>query len=362
MPLLNYQTPPKVKKEEEKLSYRKMFEGIQSESVRPATSPAGIARQVLIENQGRIGQEPQEPVGTGTVIWEGIKSLPREIVAKGLTGIQGIAGAEVAEPDWSDKFIAETERLREERFRKYDMGREVFPGFNVGDLAQLPSNLAYSISTLIPAVGAGVTAGLFTGGIGGWAAGAGVGGSAAYRMASGEIMRSYLKEMDLKKMQETGRGLTKAEETKLKADFDDKAQAYGAWEAIPEAIGGVGAGKIIANTVLGSAIKKAVGKELATKLLARAFGVYGSELTQEMVTEFGQRGVLAGTPVAEGQPLDPTKPSDYWQAFKDVALSWGRWGPGQPRRMKDSFRIPDHGIVSRQRLSKISIRTSTTPQ
>jgi hypothetical protein len=38
-----------------------------------------------------------------------------------------------------------------------------------------------------------------------------------------------------------------------------------------------------------------------------------------MVTEFGQRGVLAGTPVAEGQPLDPTKPSDYWQAFKDVA-------------------------------------------
>ncbi|MHC4070612.1 MAG: DUF7178 family protein, partial [Planctomycetota bacterium] len=320
MPLLNYRSPPRTPKkpEEEKLDYLGMIRGITPAQEQRPESFLDVARQV--EPQAReVGAAPDQPVGTGTVLWEGIKSLPREIVAKGLTGIQGISGAEVVEPDWSDKFIAETERLREERFRKYDMGREVFPGFNVGDLAQLPSNLAYSISTLIPAVGAGVTAGLFTGGIGGWAAGAGVGGSAAYRMASGEIMRSYLKEMNQKKMQETGRGLTKAEETKLKADFDDKAQAYGAWEAIPEAIGGVGAGKIIANTVLGSAIKKAVGKDLATKLLTRAFGVYGSELTQEMVTEFGQRGVLAGTPVAEGQPLDPTKLSDYWQAFKDVA-------------------------------------------
>jgi hypothetical protein len=361
MPLLNYQTPPKVKKEEEKLSYRKMFEGIQSESVRPATSPAGIARQVLIENQGRIGQEPQEPVGTGTVIWEGIKSLPREIVAKGLTGIQGIAGAEVAEPDWSDKFIAETERLREERFRKYDMGREVFPGFNVGDLAQLPSNLAYSISTLIPAVGAGVTAGLFTGGIGGWAAGAGVGGSAAYRMASGEIMRSYLKEMDLKKMQETGRGLTKAEETKLKADFDDKAQAYGAWEAIPEAIGGVGAGKIIANTVLGSAIKKAVGKELATKLLARAFG--GWLLNLGSVESWPALRLLKASPWIPRNLLITGRHSRTLPLRLSLLLpSWGRWGPAQPRRMKDSFRIRNHGTGSRHRLLRISTRTSMTQQ
>ena len=84
MPLLNYQTPPKVKKKEDPLSFKNFVAGLREQRGQPDTGPANVARQAITE--ARAARTPEEAPGLGTVLWEGAKSLPREVASKFVAG------------------------------------------------------------------------------------------------------------------------------------------------------------------------------------------------------------------------------------------------------------------------------------
>ena len=281
----------------------------EPKAAEPEPSIAQMFRETVAEDQPKAG--------LASAIGEVVTTLPAETFATLLSAAQGISGTEVSPEtqDWADQLISHIESQRERRLAKYDLDREIGFGFRMRDIAQLPQNLAYSLSNLVVGgIGWGV-GGLLTGGLGSWAASMGLSGAAAYRMASSQIMRSYLEEMQDRK----GQPLTAEEEAKLKADFGDRAFKYGLWEAVPEA---VGTGSMIG--VMGNIMKKMIGQELSKAVLVRAFGKFAGlqagEMAQEVVTEIGQSQTLAGTPVGEaGNPLSFTEPSDYWTALKRIA-------------------------------------------
>jgi hypothetical protein len=263
--------------------------------------------------------KPQQ-MGTAGVIWEGIKAVPREIASSAITALQGQEGVDVVNPDWGDRFVAETERRGRERVERAGNQPALFGLTNTRELAQLPQNIGFSAGSM----GIGIPAGMASAAVSapvlgpaapaaGWAAGMAAGGTYAYRAASGQIMRAFLESQNDEKIRTTGQPLTAQEQDALKADFDSKATQYGLWEAVPEAIGSAGGLKILTAPLM-----KIGGKSLVKSVLERVAGLYGEELATETITQQGQHNLLADTPLSEGEKRS-WGPSGIAQSFKEVA-------------------------------------------
>ncbi|MDI6789391.1 MAG: hypothetical protein QME44_01690, partial [Thermodesulfobacteriota bacterium] len=253
------------------------------------------------------------------VFAEGLTLLPKQVAATAITALQGWEGASVVDRGWGDRLVQsaqeDADRFAQEASIEYK-GKKFLPGIDIKEVAQLPQNLAYSGTSMITGLGAGIGVGVATKSpMAGWASGGLASGMAAYNMASYQIMQEYLEAKNEESLQNKKRELTIDEENKLKDEFSSLAREHGLWEAIPEA-----AGQVLGAKIIVTPLTRMFGKTLATRIAGKLAALYGEELVTETVTQMGQQKVRyeAGLPGAEKKP-EWTSVSDWGQAAKEVA-------------------------------------------
>ena len=266
------------------------------------------------------------------VLAQSMARTPYNALVQFLTIKQGHKGAQVVDKGWIDKLIQKrrdsTAAFEQEVVKKYRSG-ELFPGMKIAEVARFAQNLGFSVASMaagaaaaLPATAVGSLATPVVGVVAGAAAGMAATGTAAFQMASYEIMQSYLEMKDADKQAATGRGLTKAEENRLKKDFEAKAVKYGLWEAIPEAIAaGAWAAHLLKPLTLATGSKTGAMRLIAGtgKGLATGGMMFAEEGFTEMLTQMGQQATLVGTGMPEAKDVDWTNPGDYIDAFKTIA-------------------------------------------
>jgi hypothetical protein len=263
---------------------------------------------------------PYDVVGGMKLLAQTLPKMPKQLAAKTIMAVQGYRGASVADKGLGDRFIEsarkDADKLARKMAKEHKTGK-FLPGISMEDLAALNQSLAFSGVAMGggAAVGAPIAAiplpGMRPLGV---VAGAYVSGGLAFNMASYEIMQEFLEAKNEEMQAKKGRGLTLAEERRLKSQFAKQATRYGLWEAIPEGIGNA-AMYGIALTPL----KKMVGRSLAIRIATKVAGMYGPELATETVTEMGQMGVRAEAGLPGGREVDWTSPTDWLAAFKQIA-------------------------------------------
>jgi len=240
----------------------------------------------------------------------GLTMLPKQLAASILQAFQGINGASVVDRDWADRYIQDAqtdiEKFVEEMEPKDNLS---FP-IKLTDVAQLPQNMAYSLTSM----GAGLAVGIPTAmlplpgaRIAAWGLGTVASGVIAYRMTTYQIMQQYLEFKDYEKRLATGKGLTQAEEDKLKKEFNSEAVKYGLWEAVPEAIGNLAFAQILTG-----GLTHIVGKKVATGIIGKLAAMYGEELLTETITQKGQSAIEVEAGLRENNIT-------WWEALKEVA-------------------------------------------
>uniref|UniRef100_A0A6H1ZEF0 Uncharacterized protein n=1 Tax=viral metagenome TaxID=1070528 RepID=A0A6H1ZEF0_9ZZZZ len=263
---------------------------------------------------------PAQPINTGFDIWGGIKTfaegltkLPKAIGASVLQATQGQKGASVVNKDWADRFIesanVDLNKFVSEVSAKYGE-KKFFPGIKITDIAQLPQNMAYSLTSMGSGIAAGVPlafAPIPGARVAAWGVGTAASGATAYQMTTYQIMQQYLEAKNDEKVSATGKGLTEQEEALIRDDFDEKAAKYGLWEAVPEAIS-----NLAFASILTAPLTKIVGKSVATKIVGKLAGIYGEELLTETITQKGQSAIEVEAGFRSGK-------IGWVEAFKEVA-------------------------------------------
>ena len=270
------------------------------------------------EIEGRIVERQQRlPVATlleeATILGRGLRKLPRQLGASILQAAQGFGGASVVDKDWADRFIesanTDFQKFVSDISEEY-AGRPTLFGMPLEDLASVSQSLAFSLTSM----GAGIGTGLPIAAIpvpgsrvAAWVAGTAASGAVAYNITVYQITQQYLEIKNEEMLAERGRGLTQAEETKLKDDFASLARRYGLWEAIPEAVS-----NLAFVGILTAPLSSMFGRSIATQIVSKIAGLYGQELLTETITQKGQSQVEIEAGFREG--------SITWvEAFKEIA-------------------------------------------
>ncbi|MCE5280668.1 MAG: hypothetical protein LLG93_01065, partial [Deltaproteobacteria bacterium] len=282
-----------------------------------AKAPAGASYDAFTGTFTPETKENADPLKAGTALLAGIKRLPQEIGATLIQTAKGQSGATVTDKGILDRFLDENERAREEFVKQYGSEAQILPGMpiSVKDVAELPSNLAFSVTSAGAGLGAGGAALFATKNpTVAWGTGMAASGAAAYRMASNQIMQQYLDAMNETAREQFGRDITPEEEAKLKNKFSNLATAYGLWEAIPEAIGNVAELKVLLKP-----LSKMVGQNVASKIIKKIAGTYGTELGTETITKTGQQQVESQMGLTDEAPRSFASPSDWAKSASEVA-------------------------------------------
>jgi len=239
----------------------------------------------------------------------------RQLESSLILAVKGQKGISSADPDAYDAFVSNARKSSEEFVRKYSGDKRSFMGLTMKDAAESMSNLPFSIVSGAPGAAAGLgTLAITRSPKAAFMAGGVASGAVAYRIDSGMVMQQYLSALDDEARDRYGSGLTKEEEEYYRGKFESAATKHGLWEAIPEGIGNVGEIGILVKP-----LKKMVGKHLATKVLGKLGGLYGTELATETISQQGQQPIEVQGGLAEGPARSMTSPSDWWQSAKEVA-------------------------------------------
>ncbi len=248
---------------------------------------------------------------TLTIFGQALTKVPKQVGASILQAIQGQGGASVVDKDWADRFIEEAGTdigtfVKEIQEKYPERGGLI----KYEDLAQLPQNISYSLTSM----GAGLAAGIPTAliplpgmRVAAWALGTAASGAVAYSMTTYQIMQQYLEAKNEESIATKGRGITLQEENQLKADFESKARKYGLWEAVPEAISNLAFAKLLTTP-----LTKMVGRTIATKIVGKLVGIYGEEILTETITQKGQSDIEVEAGLREGRLT-------LVEAFKEIA-------------------------------------------
>ena len=241
---------------------------------------------------------------------QGLLKLPKLLGASILQAFQGQGGASVVDKDWADREIEAAQKDINEYVSEVQEeygGRASLLGITATDIAQLPLNLAFSVTSMGAGLGVGLPILPFSR-VGAYAAGTAASGYVAYQMTTYQIMQQYLELENEKSIAEKGRGITAEEEEQLKADFESKAHRYGLWEAIPEAISNLSFALLLTKplTLMG------LDKHFVTQIMARITGMYGQELLTETITQKGQSAIEIEAGLREGS-------ISWLEAFKEIA-------------------------------------------
>jgi len=288
----NVRTREVITHEEKNKRYPKGYEAELDEWVLSASGRKGLGDRI-------------------SLFGKALTKVPRQTAAAILQAVQGHGGATVVDRDWADRFIADAQsdinKFVAETEAKY--GESKSP-IKMTDIAQLPQNIAFSLTSMGVGVGIGaplVLVPLPGARVAAYAAGSAASGAVAYSMTTYQIMQQYLEVKDAEIRAVSGRGMTPDEEKKLKADFESAARKYGLWEAVPEAISNLAFAKILLTP-----LTNMVGKGAASAIVQKLVGMYGQEFLTETITQKGQAGIEAKAGLREG-------PVSWGEAFKEIA-------------------------------------------
>ena len=243
---------------------------------------------------------------------ESLKRIPKSLGASILQAMNP-TGASVVNKGWGQRFIDEakqdTQQFLEDVNRRYPDQPSML-GISAADIASLPENIAYSLASM----GGGLAVGLPTAllplpgaRVAAYTLGSAVSGLVAFNMSKYQITQTFLEVKNEEKIAQTGDTLTIEEEEALKAEFNDLANKYGLWEAVPEAISNLGF-----VSLLTAPLSKIVGTGVAKGIVARLAGIYGEELLTETITQKGQAAVEIEAGLREGE-------ISWVEAFKEIA-------------------------------------------
>lgn len=228
-------------------------EGVSVEEVyksmggaRPMWNPEGRAPiQALAEGAGIVG-----------------KQLPNVPSAVANATLRAVRGGDIS---------ADGSTMMDRAVSATNVPQEENPDPNYQSVSGIDQSLGFSVSNMLPSIGAGALGNMVSPGVG---TGAGFATSAAiaYRASKDQFLD------DVKKKAETEKGskLTEKEWETLKDTSEAAAMKYGAWEAIPEALSNAIALKMISRPLVG-ATRAARIADAAKRL--------GKEQIAEQVTE-----------------------------------------------------------------------------
>lgn len=258
------------------------------------------------------------PAGTPGIletIGDYASEFGRQLESSLILAVKGQKGISVADQDAYDAFVVGARKSSEEFVRKYSADDRSFLGLTMKDAAESMSSLPFSVVSGVPGAAAG--AGTFIATKSptlAFSAGGAASGAVAYRIDSGMVMQQYLSALDDEAREKYGSGLTKEEEAYYRSQFESQATKHGLYEAIPEAIGNIGEVGLLLTP-----LKKTVGKHLATKIMGKLGGLYGTELATETVSQQGQQPIEVSAGLADGPARSMTSASDWWKSAKEVA-------------------------------------------
>lgn len=215
-------------------------------SARPMWNPEGRAPiQALAEGAGIVG-----------------KQLPNVPSAVANATLRAVRGGDIS---------ADGSTMMDRAVSATNVPQEENPDPNYQSVSGIDQSLGFSVSNMLPSIGAGALGNMVSPGVG---TGAGFATSAAiaYRASKDQFLD------DVKKKAETEKGskLTEKEWDTLKDTSEAAAMKYGAWEAIPEALSNAIALKMISRPLVG-ATRAARIADAAKRL--------GKEQIAEQVTE-----------------------------------------------------------------------------
>ncbi|KKM64936.1 hypothetical protein LCGC14_1496370, partial [marine sediment metagenome] len=244
------------------------------------------------------------------VFGESLTKLPKQLAASILQAVQP-TGASAVNKDWADELIADANKDLNEFARKV---AERYSGtrlpIKLSDIATLPQSLAFSLTSMGAGLGVGVPIALAPvpgARVAAWAAGTAASGAVAFNMSRYQIMQTYLDVKNEEMKATVGREITIEEEEQLKRDFSLEATKFGLWEAVPEALSNLAFAKLL-TLPLG----KMVGRNIATKIIAKISGIYGQEFLTETITQKGQSAIEVEAGLREGRIT-------WVEAFKEIA-------------------------------------------
>lgn len=266
--------------------------------------------------------EPPEEKSTLGAFARTLTRVPENLVASGITAIQGVEGPSVTNRGVGDRFVNWVDERNKALAKEYEGAGDFIPGLiSKQDVAQLGQNLAFSgvsmgatvaggvVGTLTPVPGAALAGSLA------------VGGLAAHRMQSYQAMNDWLNKKNEESIKQFGRSISPAEESVFKDEFSKLATESGLWEAGPEAVGNVlelalirgkkllpGAAKLIPDTLLGKVARGA----------GRVAGIGLTEEITEATTQLGQTNVETKAGQGEEAMRSFASPEDWLKSAKEV--------------------------------------------
>ncbi|MBA7491705.1 hypothetical protein ES702_02253 [subsurface metagenome] len=256
----------------------------------------------------------------GTIATFGVMltKIPKQVAVGVLQASQGKEGASVVNRDWADQYIKsaseDIEGFIKEAKARY--GNRKFGIWTISDLAELPQNMGYSLTSMGAGLAVGVPVGIvplpgFR--VAGYILGTAASGKVAYNATTYQIMEQYLDLKNEESILTTGKEITLEEENRLKKEFDRLAHQYGLWEAIPEAIS-----NLAFFSILTAPLNKMVGKTIAGQIVTKLTGLYGEELITETITQMGQAEIEAKVGMREGT-REWLSAKDWIKSLKEVA-------------------------------------------
>lgn len=248
-------------------------------AMREAAAEKGIS---VAEAYRRAGGDRSmlNPEGrsTGQAMIEGVAvAAPqiRDVLPSAVnTVLRTIRAGDVGpEKTWLDKSIDATDTSKPDGWQDP----------NYEQLQGLGQSLGYSFTTMAASAVAAAAAG-FTGPVGSGAAAMATGGTVAYRASKDQFLDQVRDHLDEKSMQTYQRKLTDKEWSEAAKEFESAAKEYGAWEAIPEAVG-----NLIFVKAIAAPLKGMRSMEKVAEVAKRLGHTQASEQTTELATSIGQQ-------------------------------------------------------------------------
>ena len=213
-----------------------------------------------------------------------------------------------AEYDWKD--IARRTQEDRNKMRMAEPGAEeyVLPWVQRKDIRQAAASAGFSGVAMTSAVLAGAAAfPIPVPGTTPAAAMAGA-GTTAYKMDKAMFTQQIIDAARI-----DNPSITPEEVTKLVEDTKGIRMKHALWEAIPEAIGNAAQ-----LTGIGMLFKAALGKKLGARIFQTLVGMYGAELSTEVVTQMGQHNAEIEAGLATGEKRSFTSLEDLKDSLKEV--------------------------------------------
>lgn len=308
----------------------------------PAVMQAALAKHFPVaapSGATRTWKDTPEP-GTLETAWDYAGELGRQTETALINYFKGKSDVKVSgDLDAYDAYAQGSLKASEEFLKEHGTDEpSIIPGFSKKDIAESVGNFPFSIISAAHGLGAGLgTLAVTKNPMLAWTAGGAAAGAAGYRIDSAQIMRAYLDTLNDAYIAAYGSPMTEAEQESNRKKFSSEATKHGLWEAIPEALGNVGALGIIikplrktVGKVMAKKLMEKMGSNFFTNVLGKATGAIAVETATEAVSQQGQQPIEVRAGMQPGPERSLLSLQDwltsYGEIFKPTLLIMGVMG------------------------------------